>query len=119
MAFRMYEMSSISTKKSHLPLRIFISVKGNASHGPRVKVSKLYGDKFGDGADMVTITAEDPVRVIGDTGQLRSYDLEAIKKFVERNRELLWLLWDEEITSDEFIDSMEVEDISNKSKDKF
>lgn len=99
----MYEMASISTKKTGLPLKIWVSTKGKTRHSARIKVSSLCGDKLKPDATF-TITIEDDPKIIGSTGNIKTYDLEKVKDFVIMNKNALLMHWNELLDTDELLD---------------
>jgi hypothetical protein len=100
-----YEMSSLSTKRTKLPLRIFISIGYGSRHGARLKVSKLYGDRIKKG-ELFSITIVDNPKIIGDIGEIKGKDIEKVIGFIMDNKELLFQFWEQNIDYDTFIEEM-------------
>lgn len=103
--FNLFEVASISTKKTGLPLKIYVSAKGKTKHGPRIKVSSLYGDRIHPDR-LFTITISENPKVIGDTAGIKVEDIQEIVEFVVDNTGILLAHWNEEIDTDDLFDSL-------------
>lgn len=101
--FRLFEMASLSTKKTGLPLKIYVSAKGNSKHGARIKISSLYGDKI-KFDELFSVTISDDPKIIGKHFNIKSEDISKVIEFVLDNKEALLLYWNEKIDTDELID---------------
>lgn len=86
-------MANALTEDTGLPMVTYISQK-NAPHGPRIKVSKSYGDKVIPG-NWFTMTIEQNPRVIGKVGQIRARDINLVTDFIELNQKLLIEYWEQ------------------------
>ena len=64
-----FSIANALTEDTGLPMVIYI-IQKNAPHGPRIKVSKSYGDKVIQG-NWFTMTIEQNPRVIGKVGRIR------------------------------------------------
>ena len=91
----MYEMTGIKPKDSGLSCYIWISSRGNAKHGPRVKVSNISG-KF-DANDNFSITVSDNPIVISGKCKLTQDNLEQLKDWIKLNYKNLHLIWNSDI----------------------
>lgn len=83
----MYEIANIIQDDSGLPTIIYISPK-NANHGPRIKVQKNYSDNIQN--NFFSVTISDNPSVIGkDTGDIKDKDIQLIKKWIIKNKQIL------------------------------
>jgi hypothetical protein len=98
----LFEMSNISGRKTGLPMIIYVSIGKHLSHGPRIKVSKIYGNKSSM-EDTVSFTISDNPKIVSGGG-LPSKDIKLVKNFIIKNKDNLLKHWNNEITSDELID---------------
>ena len=84
------EMANIRQQKTNLPLVIWIvsdsDVKKKSSHGPRIKVSNEYGNKYNDDNSFVITTKG---KTIGETKKIKQRDINKVLKFVELNSQLI------------------------------
>ena len=95
-----------------MPLVIWVSEKGNANHGPRIKVSKIYGDKFNvTNSFLIEINS---LKVIGDTAKIKERDINKIKEWIVINKELLLKVWNSQMYNTDFINNMKKSPKSNK-----
>jgi hypothetical protein len=95
-----FEMANLRPVSTGLPMTIWVSERGRARHGPRVKVSLKHGPKI-DIENSVSATIEDEPRVIG--GKLGKSDYEAVQEYIRINREALLSFWHGEIDTAELI----------------
>ncbi|MBQ1426931.1 MAG: hypothetical protein IIZ03_08435 [Succinivibrionaceae bacterium] len=87
-----FEMANLSKRKfKKLPANITISAKGNARHGPRIKIQNNYGEDI-QPEHMFAMTVPDG-KIIGDTGDLSAADLKYFEKFVSTNMKILFEYW--------------------------
>ena len=99
-----FAMSNVTPKRTGLPMVIYISVK-YASHGCRLKVSQIYGNKTRFGK-WFSMTVEDEPRIIGDTGDIKLKDIQLVTDFCRLNMRTILDFWDQ----DDCIDSGEMMD---------
>ena len=85
------EMANLSAKRYKMPANIFISAKGNAKHGARIKIQTSYSSRM-DSHHLVTMTVPDK-RIIGDTGELSKADIRYFERFIDANKDLLLQYW--------------------------
>ena len=79
-----FEMANLSKRKfKKLPANITISAKGNARHGPWIKIQNNYGEDI-QPEHMFAMTVPDG-KIIGDAGDLSAADLKYFEKFVSTN----------------------------------
>lgn len=95
------EAPNLLQKDTGLPFIIFISIKGNSKHGPRIKVQNNYSQYVQPGS-MFSVTVSDSPRVIGDATGIKHKDLNKVLKFVIKHKEAILALWNNEINHDEF-----------------
>jgi len=99
-------MASISTEKTGLDYKIWVSTKSGIKHSPRIKVSILKNDKI-KYDQLFTVTIDDNPKIIGSLSKkLSSKQLELIKKFVAINKTSLLQFWEEDITTDKLLDKL-------------
>lgn len=93
-----FEMANVRPDETGLPMVIWIYPKTDREqHGPRIKVSKHYGDKVSK--DLFTITISDTPRKIGDSGEIKNKDVNTLINFVKINKDILLDLWYDKISS--------------------
>ena len=95
-----FEMANLRPDSTGLPMAIWVSEKGRARHGPRIKVSRQHGGRM-DVYHTVSVTLDDPPRVIG--GKLPAADLNAVRRYLALNREALLGFWNGEMDTVELV----------------
>ncbi len=101
----LFEMANLRPRTTGLPMVIWVSERGRARHGARIKVARSHGDRI-DPYETLTVTLEEPEpRVIG--GALPATDYEAVRSFIAGNRETLVAYWNGEIDTAELIARLE------------
>lgn len=91
------EMANLTDEDTGLTnIVIYVSDKSNSRHGPRIKVSGFYSKI--DKTNLFSVTIEDNPKVIGNVGNIRSRDVESIKSFVVRNKDILLKYWNLDIS---------------------
>lgn len=88
-----FAMSTVHPEETGLPMVVFISIK-NAEHGCRLKVSQIYGTKVRF-AQWFSMTVEDEPRITGDTGDIKTKDIQQVKEFIRLNRHVILDFWDQ------------------------
>ena len=83
-----YEMANLQPEETGLPFVVWISPKGGARHGARVKVSDV--PTTSESKASVSIPA--PVEV--KAGKLSKDELDVLTKWIDLNREALMDFWD-------------------------
>ena len=96
--------SSLRQHITGLPMIIWVSERGNAKHGPRVKVQTDYDQKV-KVHKFVEISISDDPEVKGGTG-LSKKDFNIIKEFIISNKTILVDLWNYKIDIFEFKDRL-------------
>jgi hypothetical protein len=78
----LFEMTNLYSTSTKLPYTIWISTKGKAKHGPRIKV---------DAEKEVVISIEEEPEILH--GKLNARDFAKIKKWILKNKEILLRHW--------------------------
>jgi len=86
------EMANLQTIETGLVSIVFVSTRGKAKHGPRIKVSNIAGRMHPD--DNFTVTVDPNPRVIGKC-KLKNSQLDDIIDWVILNRTHLEKIWRE------------------------
>lgn len=94
-----YVMANLSSRTTGLPLTVWVSQRGHASHDARIKVSLTPGKMNIDNLVTVGIRPE-PWRV---TDGLGNADFEQIARWIKLNETTLLEYWDEIIDTGELI----------------
>jgi hypothetical protein len=103
--FSLYEMTGVTSKYSGLKQHIWISPKGGAQHGPRIKVSNVPGTFSAN--DSFSVSIEDEPRVRVGTVRIKQEDLEDIKDWIRLNRDFLLKVWkSDSMGSDEHLEGL-------------
>jgi hypothetical protein len=89
----LFEMASISAKRTALPFVVWISPRAGAPHDVRVKVSK--GPRV-HSSELVSVAIRPDVQVVGG-GKMTAHDLDLLKKWVGLNRDVIIRYWDGDI----------------------
>jgi hypothetical protein len=84
------EMANMQPEETGLKPVVFISGKGKAKHGPRIKVSNVAGTFHPD--DNFTVTAEHEPRIIGNC-KLHPKHLEKVMDWVKLNHDHIHNVW--------------------------
>lgn len=98
------EMANIKPSTTGLPMYIYVSDGSGFVHGPRIKVSKLYGKM--SKSDLFTVTIENNPKIIGSVGDISKQDIIKVKDFVIRNKDLLLKYWNSVIDTEDLINSL-------------
>lgn len=99
----LFEMANLTKKNfKSLPANLYISTRGNAKHGPRIKIQNNYNpDVKKDSTFTMTIPDKE---IIGNTGKLNNKDIKYFENFIDNNKELLIEYWN----NGENMDTMDV-----------
>ncbi len=83
----LFLMSNVFPRHTGLPFVVWISPRGSDQNAARVKVSprpKMVP------SEMITVTIDPPVEVIGDhKGEISGSDLKLLRQWIELNRDVL------------------------------
>jgi hypothetical protein len=85
------EMTSVSSRYTGLGHFVWVSSKGGAKHGPRIKVSNTQG-KF-DTADNFSMSVSLEPEIRAGSCKLKTDDLESVKDWIRLNHEHLQKVW--------------------------
>jgi len=89
------EMANLPSKKTGLPMNIYISDNSGVKHGPRIKVQTDHSPKFRKDL-LVSMTIDREPKVIGRG--LSGKDEVAAREFIVRNINLLTQYWNKQIS---------------------
>lgn len=98
----MFEMSNLSPKQTNLPTIVWVSVKGNAKHSPRVKVVTSPGRYKED--DTATVTISDNPELVD--GKIDNKYLKPAKEWIILNKDVLIDYWNYKLFTDELIERL-------------
>jgi hypothetical protein len=102
----LFEMANLRPKYTGLPMVIWVSERGRTQHGPRIKVSRVRGDKI-DPHNTVTMTIEDNPQVIGEG--ISGKDLVVLRRFIRSNKHVLLSYWNREIDTGELFEKIKID----------
>lgn len=91
----LFEMANVFPEDSGLQFVVFISPKGSAKYGPRVKVSNIKGKM--SHTDVFSITIPEN-RIVGNCKLIKT-DLEDITDWIKLNQNLIVSYWNYEIST--------------------
>ena len=91
-----YLMANLSTRLTGLPFIVWISQRGNAKHDIRVKVSR---GPMAVPEEMVSAGLRPAVHVVA--GELKSEEFDALRSWMELNRDVLIRYWEGELLTDD------------------
>jgi hypothetical protein len=100
---KLNEMANYIPDDTGLPMTIYISDKRSCKHGARIKVSGTYGNKMISDVFSVTISNTPEVVKDQDTFNIKSKDIELVKKFILLNKVNLLRYWNLEIGTGELV----------------
>lgn len=89
----LYEMSNLPQADTGLPMMVFISPRGNAQHGPRIKVQRTTRNTWDMEDTFVVSVSERPEIIAGDQGSITSKELEQVYGWISLNSSVLVELW--------------------------
>ena len=101
----MWGMANLTPNETGLPMVVWVSEKGGAKHGPRIKVSTELGAKIDPGST-VTVTIEDNPRKIG-SARLAAKHLTQVAEFIRKNSKVLIQYWERKISTKDMMDKIE------------
>ena len=108
--FRLEEMSALRKKDSGLPVNLYLDDTGSykrSGHWKRIKFQGDHGDKMNPNA-LISMTIDDNPELRPENVKIKLpvHEIEQIKIFVARNKDLLSKLADEDISIVDFIKQM-------------
>jgi len=95
------EMVSYRKRKTGISNTIFISQRGHAKHGPRIKIAIDPPDDINVTSDHVSVSINNGKVVAGDKDKVSAALLKQVQRFIELNRDVLLDYWDAKISTDE------------------
>lgn len=106
----LFEMACLRKNKTGLPVNIYVDDSGawkESGHANRIKFQKDKGDRPIT-RDMIPMSIEDEPKVMvsNPVMELSASDINAVKKFVVDNKDLLERLGNTEIDIEDFINAM-------------
>ncbi|MBV9859537.1 MAG: DUF4160 domain-containing protein [Alphaproteobacteria bacterium] len=87
-----FDMANLRPERTSLPFVVFISQKGEARHDVRIKLAR--GPKV-RGSEMITIAVRPRPRII--EGRLAAHEFDAVRQWIELNRDVLVDYWNGDI----------------------
>jgi hypothetical protein len=95
----LFEMANVRPNKTGLDMVIYIGTRHpGVKHGPRIKVSKNYGDKVSPDFFSIRFDSSGLVEVVHtNTGNIKQKDVEKCVDFVRNNLDVLLKLWYDKI----------------------
>jgi spore maturation protein CgeB len=98
----LWEMANFWPKDTGLPMIIWLQSKtGNEKHGCRIKILTKYGDKVSFSQGFFTITVPEG-KIIGNTVEITTRDIKLVKKFIDKNIDIILQYWNGEISTGDF-----------------
>lgn len=100
----LFEVANLRQNSTGLPMVIWVSEKGHAKHGPRIKVSKTHSHKASS-LDSVSVSITDTPEIVAGEG-LSNKDFELVAKYIKLNKDVLLDYWYGEIDTAELINKL-------------
>lgn len=97
-------MANLRPAETGLPMVVWVSERGGARHDVRIKVSQTHGPRI-DPTNTATVAVRPAARLIA--GQLSSADLQAVSRWVQRNRDAILDYWDSTISTAELLQQLQ------------
>src|SRR6516225_3689239 len=102
----LFEMVNLVPRLTGLPMTIWVSPRGNARHGPRIKVSRCEPGGPGiSSSNLATVAVDVSPWLVA--GYLSGSDLQAVSDWVKRNEAVLVDYWDFRIDTDELLQRLQ------------
>ena len=95
----LYEMTNLAKSDTGLDVVVFCSPNYNSRHSCRVKVSNKRGKMTPDDVFVIDMTN---FEIVAGVCKLNSDDLESVKVWLYRNKDVIQKFWDNEISTREF-----------------
>ncbi len=100
----LFEMANLRQSSTGLPMVIWVSEKGHAQHGPRIKVSKTHSHKA-NVTDAISVSISDEPEIVAGEG-LSTRDFNSVKNYIKLNKDVLLDYWYGEIDTAELISKL-------------
>ena len=94
-----FDMANLPPEVTGLPMVVWVSQRRRSRHDPRVKVSLVHGR--GMNVDQTTSVSVRPSVTVVAGPPLAKDDLEAVARWIDRNRETIIDFWQERIYTNE------------------
>lgn len=102
------EMSNLRSRQTGLNMNIYVTDDGSdVNHGMRIKVQNNYNPKFQKDNTFTLSISDDPKIMVGDTGCLKTKDINAVVEFVKKYQDELILTWNLDLGIVEFVELIE------------
>lgn len=99
-----FDMANLSPERTGLPMVVWVSQRGRARHDARVKVSLVPGRRMIP--ERTTAVSVRPIVEVVAGDPLPPIELDAVRKWVEANRQVIIDYWDGELFTDELLDRL-------------
>ena len=96
----LFEMANLYPRTTGLPVTVWVSPRGQARHGARVKLSTRPGDRM-DLENTAVVAIRPGARLI--EGDLATDHLRAVGRWIDLNQSCLLQYWDGEIDTAELM----------------
>lgn len=97
-------MANLRQKTTGLPMVIWVSERGDAKHGARIKVSTNHSEKI-DISESVSVSITESPEIMAGIG-LSNKDFQLVAEFIRLNKELLLDYWNSEIDTADLISDL-------------
>lgn len=99
-----FDMANLSPERTGLPMVVWVSQRGRAKHDARVKVSLVPGRRMVP--ERTTAVSVRPTVEVVAGEPLPTMELDAVRKWVEANRQAIIDYWDGELFTDELLERL-------------
>lgn len=96
-----FDMANLPPEVTGLPMVVWVSQRGRSRHDVRIKVSLVHGRRM-DIDQTASVTVRPSVTVVAGAA-LAKDDLEAVARWIDRNREAIIDYWHERIYTNELL----------------
>jgi hypothetical protein len=97
----LFESANLSPTLTGLPMVVWISERGRARHGARVKVSLVHGRRARPDRT-ASVSVRRTVEIVAGR-QLERRDMELVRQWIELNRDAIIAYWNGDLLTDEVI----------------
>jgi len=96
----LFEMVNLVPRLTGLPMTVWVSPRGGARHGPRIKVNMTHGRTMSS-SNLATVAVDAAPWLVA--GYLSPPDLHAVSEWIRRNEAVLVAYWEFRIDTDELL----------------
>ena len=96
-----FDMANLSPELTGLPMVVWVSQRGRAQHAARVKVSLINGRRMIP-EQTISVSVSPEVEIVAG-GQLPQRELDAVRGWIEANRQAILDYWDGNLFTDELL----------------